>query len=52
MSNICNFNISLTERSLESNVKSGSLDTHSRKLREAWRLAFSSDLPSKGDGEP
>ena len=23
-----------------------------RKLREAWRLVFSSALPSKGDGEP
>ena len=22
------------------------------KLREAWRLVFSSALPSKGDGEP
>ena len=29
-----------------------SLGYINRKLREAWRLVFSSALPSKGDGEP
>ena len=29
-----------------------SLGYHCRKLREAWRLVFSSALPSKGDSEP